>query len=107
VRGRRRTGPHRTGLARGGVADGEDEIHVGRAVDGVLIPALAAHTAYVDAASQQRLDRERIDPAERKAPSAVGLEPAAAQEVHQALGQYAARGVAGAKKEYVMNFIVH
>src|SRR5262245_47680607 len=101
MRRHRLAGPHRTGLARGVVADGEGKIERRRAGLGELVPRLRTKARRVVAEALQELDRVRVHSALRLAARTVGTEFTGAELVHDGLGHDRARRVAGAQKQDV------
>ena len=106
VGGGRVAGPERAHLACGVVAHGDDEVHVGRAGGGKLVPAFAAQAFGRDASGTQHLQAQRVGllVVARAAAGRKGLEAALPQMVEQGLGQDAAGGIVRAQKQHVQGF---
>ena len=99
--------PRGAALPRRLVADGEDEVQGRRAGGSELIPALAAEAVHRQLRLPERLERERVHLAPRMTPRRVGPELAAAELVHDRLGDDAAGRVARAEEEHVVSRIGH
>src|SRR5687768_12725023 len=74
----RMAGPDRTALARGAVADGEDEVHRGRIRSGELVPALRAKAVRRVVKAVEHLQGEWIDDTLGLAASRESVEAAGA-----------------------------
>ena len=101
------TRPCGTGLASRLIADCENEIHRRRIRRRKLRPALAAQTAKVIVLTGEHFKRERMHFAARMATRAVRLEPISAEMVQDDFRHDAARGIAGADEQGVVDFGGH
>src|SRR3546814_13391312 len=91
--------PDRAGFARGIVANGEDEIELGRARRREFVPALRAQPARVKAESAEQGERGGMNVALGEAAGAIGTESAVTHAVQQRLDEERERAVARASKE--------
>src|SRR5688572_2079961 len=91
MRGHRLTGPYRAGLARGVVANGKDEVELGRPRLRKLIPTLAAHAVRGHFHVLEELECNRVDLTLWAAAGTEAHELAAAPVIDQRLGEDAAR----------------
>ncbi|MNY47118.1 hypothetical protein D3C86_1823600 [compost metagenome] len=99
--------PHGANFAGRVVAYRDDEIHLRRIRRGEFIPAFAAQGLCRIVQGLELFQRQGIDRAARLATGAVGVKASFTQGVEQGLGHDAARGIAGAKKEYVVDLVSH
>src|SRR5690606_38472904 len=97
MRGHRLSGPDRTGLGGGVVADGENEIHDWRVWAGELLPALRAEALDGIVEALQHLQREWIDRPLRLRTGGEGKKASLAILVQDAFREDRARRVAGAQ----------
>ena len=99
--------PDRAGFAGGVVADREDEVHLGRAGRGELVPVLRAGEGRVVVEALQQLERIGMDLALGMRAGRERLEPAGADAVEDRLGDDRARRIAGAQEQDVEDLIAH
>ena len=102
MRRHRLAGPDRTCFARGVVANGEHEIHRGRARAGEFLPALRAHVVDGIAGFGEDAQRHRMHGAFRRAAGRKAAEAAGAILAQDRLREDRARRVAGAEEEDVV-----
>jgi len=107
MRGDRLARPGRAFLVRGGVADGEDEIHHRRAFGLELAEMLGAHLRHVMPGPFQHFEREGVEFGMGLGASGEGVEAALAQIAQQRLGKDRPGGVARADEECVVNPVFH
>ncbi len=103
----RLTRPHRTHFAGGVVADGDDEVHLRCVGRGVLVPALAAQILGRVIHRLHLFDGEGIDLAGWVTAGAVGAEALLPHRVDESFGHDAARRIAGAEDEDVIDSFGH
>ncbi len=101
------TRPHRTHFAGGVVADGDDEVHLRCVGRGVLVPALAAQILGRVIHRLHLFDGEGIDLAGWVTAGAVGAEAPLPHRVDESFGHDAARRIAGAEDEDVIDSFGH
>ena len=99
--GHRLPGPDRADLAGGVVANRENEIERRRAGRRELVPRLGAKIRDLVAAALDDRPDVRVDAAGRHRARRIGLEAPLALLVHQRLGDYGTRRIAGAEEEDV------
>src|SRR5207302_3243142 len=100
-------GPHRTGFARGVVANGEHEIHVRRASRSKYCPALGMHVRGWKAQPAEQVERIGMHLPLGLAPGTEAPEAACSQMSDDRFRQDAAGGVAGAQKQDVVASLGH
>ena len=99
--------PGRTLLGRRGVADGEDEIHLGRAGLLKFRDMLGPQPRNVVAIAPQHVERKGVQFGARADPGREGPEPAAAQVAQQRLGKDRPGRVAGTEEQHVEAGVTH
>ena len=101
--GHRIPGPHRANFARRLVADREHKIHDGRRRFGELVPAFAAQSAGIEMRLFEQIERERMHRTFWETAGAVAFEAALGPVIDQRFGENAPRGIAGAKKQHIVD----
>ena len=102
MRGHGLAGPVGAGFLGRVVADGEDEVHLGRGGCGELVPGFAAQAGGGYVRKVKLVQRLGPDRAGGMAAGTVGSKNAPALAIQDGLSQNGPRGVPGAEKEDVV-----